>query len=609
MRMQPIVCLLCLLLLAAPGHAQPSNNARLDSLLALLPAAAKDTAAVKLLDNISYAYCFYNPDEGIRYAKQSLALAQEIGWRRGEAIACNEFGNCYRQKGAYPQALEHYLKALRIHEEIGNMTGVGMVTQNIGTVFFDQQNYPKALEYYLKSVAVAKANGDQPGLLLATGNIGNVYYQEGNNREALTYMKQALSLAETLDSRRDVLIQLGNIGNVYGSLRDYKAALDYYFKALRLAETEGSRQVAAANLGNIGETYFDIASDTNTTIAEKASNLSNAVTYLQQGIAIAREVGFNAAIIDFSRTLSKAYMQQGNYAAALKAYQQYTELKDSTFSLENNEKIASLETARALELKDKDIQIAQLELKNKRNERWAFIGGIALLLILMSVLFRSFRRQQHSNKLLSKEKKRSDDLLLNILPAEVAEELKETGAAHAKQYEEVSVLFTDFVDFTGTAEKLSPQALVAELNECFTAFDAIIERNNLEKIKTIGDAYMAVCGLPLADPLHATKTVQAAIEILAFIESRKGEKHAFEVRIGINSGPVVAGIIGAKKFAYDIWGDTVNTAARMEQHGERGRINISQSTYALVRNIFRCDYRGKIDAKHKGEVEMYFVRA
>ena len=207
------------------------------------------------------------------------------------------------------------------------------------------------------------------------------------------------------------------------------------------------------------------------------------------------------------------------------------------------------------------------------------------------------------------EKKKSDDLLLNILPADVAEELKQNGSSTARQYEHVSVMFTDFVDFTGTAEALNPQTLVMELNACFTAFDAIIERNGLEKIKTIGDAYMAVCGLPVSDPRHAQKAVQAALEIRDFIEDRKGRKQVFDIRIGINSGPVVAGIIGVKKFAYDIWGDTVNTANRMEQHGQAAKINISTSTYELVKNDYQCEYRGKIAAKNKGEVEMYFVEA
>jgi adenylate cyclase len=205
------------------------------------------------------------------------------------------------------------------------------------------------------------------------------------------------------------------------------------------------------------------------------------------------------------------------------------------------------------------------------------------------------------------EKKKSDDLLLNILPAEVAEELKETGNTKAQYFDQVSVLFTDFVNFTQISERLSPEALVQELDECFRAFDEIIERNGLEKIKTIGDAYLAVSGMPVYKEQHAVNAARAALEIIACIDQRKKEGHAFEVRIGIHSGPLVAGIVGVKKFAYDIWGDTVNTASRMESSGEAGKLNISETTYQLVKEHFACTYRGKVDAKNKGAMDMYFV--
>lgn len=164
--------------------------------------------------------------------------------------------------------------------------------------------------------------------------------------------------------------------------------------------------------------------------------------------------------------------------------------------------------------------------------------------------------------------------------------------------------FTDFVNFTGISEQLSPTELVAEIHKNFTAFDRIIEKHGLEKIKTIGDAYLAVCGLPNETINHAEKVVSAALEICAFIQQSNSP---FQVRIGINSGPVVAGIVGVKKYAYDIWGDTVNTAARMEQNSEAGKINISGATYQLVKNSFDCSHRGKIQAKNKGEIDMYFV--
>ena len=228
---------------------------------------------------------------------------------------------------------------------------------------------------------------------------------------------------------------------------------------------------------------------------------------------------------------------------------------------------------------------------------------------LNQLLEENINYSNNLNALLSKEKQRSDDLLLNILPAEVAEELKDKGSAAAKHFTDVTVLFTDFVGFTKAGEQFSPQELVNELDTCFKAFDRIINKYNIEKIKTIGDSYMAVAGLPAANPKHAEDAVHAAIEILHFMRDRKkllGDK-TFEVRIGIHSGNVVAGIVGLKKFAYDIWGDTVNTAARIEQHGEPNKINISESTYDLIKDSFKFVSRGAIEAKNKGKLNMYFI--
>lgn len=209
------------------------------------------------------------------------------------------------------------------------------------------------------------------------------------------------------------------------------------------------------------------------------------------------------------------------------------------------------------------------------------------------------------------EKKKADDLLLNILPKDVAEELKNTGRSKARKYEQVTVMFTDFKNFTQHSMVLQPEELVGEVDFCFREFDKIITKYGLEKIKTIGDAYLCVGGIP-EDPDSAERLIKAAIEMRDFMnnmhaERRKRGELFFEMRIGITTGPVVAGIVGEKKFAYDIWGDTVNTAARMEQSGEVGKINISGVTYGLIKDKFECVYRGKVSAKNKGEVDMYFV--
>lgn len=213
---------------------------------------------------------------------------------------------------------------------------------------------------------------------------------------------------------------------------------------------------------------------------------------------------------------------------------------------------------------------------------------------------------------LENEKEKSERLLYNILPEEVARELRAKGDVDARYFEDVTVMFTDFKGFTQLSEQLPPAELVEELNICFREFDHIITRNNIEKIKTIGDAYMCAGGLPVSNTTHAKDVVNAALEINRFmhqhlLKRKMAGKPPFEIRIGINTGPVVAGIVGVKKFAFDIWGDTVNIASRMESSGEIGKVNISRSTYELVRGEFNCTHRGKIYAKNKGEIDMYFV--
>ncbi|MBU1822955.1 MAG: GAF domain-containing protein, partial [Bacteroidetes bacterium] len=213
---------------------------------------------------------------------------------------------------------------------------------------------------------------------------------------------------------------------------------------------------------------------------------------------------------------------------------------------------------------------------------------------------------------LEAEKKKSDHLLLNILPEQVAEELKQSGKARPRFYDQVTIMFCDFKNFTSYAESETPESLIATLDHCFRMFDKIIKKHNIEKIKTIGDAYLCVSGLPLANPTHALDVLKAAIEFQEWISNeaiereKTGEKF-LEIRIGIHTGSVVAGVVGDSKFAYDIWGDAVNTAARMEQSGQAGKINISAATYQLIVEHYHCVYRGKIQAKNKGMIDMYFV--
>lgn len=262
---------------------------------------------------------------------------------------------------------------------------------------------------------------------------------------------------------------------------------------------------------------------------------------------------------------------------------------------------------------------AQLALGEANAHRNALLMGIiGALLLAGGALFSYFKARQSArllaekNNVIRQEQERSENLLLNILPSLVANELKQKGRTDARFFEDVSVLFADFVGFSGIAEKVSPQQLVSELDACFQAFDEIIARYGLEKIKTIGDCYMCAGGVPDNQPEHLKKMVLAAREMQQWLfnwnETRvKQGLPRYDARIGIHRGPVVAGVVGSKKFAFDIWGDTVNIAARIEQAGEGGKINISGDAYAALQNDFSCQYRGKIPVKNRGEIDMYYV--
>jgi class 3 adenylate cyclase len=220
---------------------------------------------------------------------------------------------------------------------------------------------------------------------------------------------------------------------------------------------------------------------------------------------------------------------------------------------------------------------------------------------------------QKAFELLGQEKKRSEELLLNILPEDISSELKEYGKTKARSFEMVTVLFMDIKGFTKISEQYTPEEIVNSLDEYFEMFDLIVEKHGIEKIKTIGDAYLCVSGITLPIRDHAEKMIHAAKDFIMAVKALKEErtitnKPVFDFRVGIHSGPVVAGVVGIKKFAYDIWGDTVNTASRMQSNGEPGRINISHSTYELVNEKFLCEYRGEIEAKNKGKLKMYFVK-
>ncbi len=252
---------------------------------------------------------------------------------------------------------------------------------------------------------------------------------------------------------------------------------------------------------------------------------------------------------------------------------------------------------------------------------WAII--IYLFIILFILFFyrkwKSFQQLKlqyriediisERTEVILKEKEQTDNLLANILPKKTADELKKKGKVTSSKFKMVTVLFSDIQGFTKIAEQMNPEKLIDELDSFYFQFDTVVEKYNIEKIKTIGDAYMAAGGIPVKNRTNPVEVVLAALEMQYFMhELKKENAEIWDLRIGIHTGSVIAGVVGQKKFSYDIWGDTVNTASRMESSGEIGRVNISGSTFKLVQHFFDCEYRGKMPVKYKGELDMYFVK-
>jgi adenylate cyclase len=342
-------------------------------------------------------------------------------------------------------------------------------------------------------------------------------------------------------------------------------------------------------------------------LAEQLSKLPEAVRLFTQSRAAASISNLPEIQLKAVTKLETIAVAQGNYKSAYE------------WSLEKNTLLRNRDNAavQAQNVETADEKNALLE-KIRQHDQYLWMAFAAFCLFAL-LLYQSRQRNgkrirgemAEKNALIEEKRRRSEHLLLNILPRAVAAELSVRNKVAARRYEKATVMFIDFVSFTQIAEQLSPEDLVASLDICFSSFDDIIGRNKIEKIKTVGDAYICASGLSDRNE-HPADMIKAALQIQVFLQKLQ-EKHraegkpAFEARIGIHFGAVVAGVVGTKKFAYDIWGDTVNLAARMEQSCEPGHVNVSGMARSLVIDEFDWTFRGKIAAKNKGELDMFYV--
>lgn len=552
------------------------------------------------LGNIGMVYTRQNNYPlGLEYYFKALKKYEQLGDKSGEGRLLILIGTAYQAKNNYETALQYYTKSLKAYEETDSKSSVTEVYTQIGLIHVQQKNYDKALESYSTALKIAEEVKERTEIAHIYRMIGQCYTFKEDYIKSLDYQLKGLEFFESLGEKRGIIMALQSVGSNYQMQKKYPEALQYYSRSLTIARDLDQPVLIADACTRIGRLYFQAHKNN----SGNNSYLAKSIYFINEAATIYEKTGAIESAQELYKLLSETYRLSGNYKAALNAHELYTVYKDSIFNKANTEKFTRLEVAAEYEkvqladsLKNAEAKRqAAAKLQRQRNYTYAGIGGVLLLLGFSFFII--------------KERKKADKLLLNILPSEVAKELKHKGESDARLFDDVTVLFTDFVGFTTVSERLTPKQLVDELHACFTAFDGVMAKYRIEKIKTVGDAYLAVSGLPLADEQHAQNVVNAAIEIRDFMLARKQQLGdlGFNIRIGVHSGNVVAGIVGVKKFAYDIWGDTVNTAARMEQNSEAGKINISQSTYELVKDKYAFTYRGEIEAKNKGMLKMYFL--
>ncbi|MET0638087.1 MAG: adenylate/guanylate cyclase domain-containing protein [Chitinophagaceae bacterium] len=629
--------LIMMLLACAISMAQAQGNDPA-SLRVKLMSIMPDSERVNLLNALTKAYFADDPDTSIVVATASKRLAETVNYRSGLALALKNTGIGYYLKGRFIEAVKASQQAMAVYESIGDKKGVANMLGNMGAVYFNQGDDAKALELHLQSLKLAEEVGDTLRILTSLNNIGAVYLnKQSTAQKALDYFLRCYNLSLAIKDQYTIGTSTANLGETYYKIGDDTKALFYLSESVKAYEGTENLPYPMNYIGRIytREKQYDKAIGTHNQAYEISKKLDTRLDMTQSLIGLAQaydakgDVG--AAIANYKRSLeigiplnavteikdayqglARAYAQQSDFNNAFKYQNLLVAIKDTIYNTETDKKLGTLQFTFDLEKKEsqisllsKDKQIQQQEIKRQKLMRNSFIGGFGIVLLFAAVFLLQRNR-------ITKEKKRSDALMLNILPADTAEELKSTGTAKAKSFQSVTVLFTDFKNFTQASELLSPEELVAEINYCYSEFDRIVTKYGIEKIKTIGDSYMCAGGLPVPNDTHPADVIAAGLEMVEFIETNKQERIKkdqpfFELRIGVHTGPVVAGIVGIKKFAYDIWGDTVNTASRMESSGSPGKVNISGTTYELVKEQFICSYRGKLDAKHKGLIDMYFV--
>ena len=649
MNLFKVFCIIIFIISFTKTYADLVGQKKIDSLILELPKANGDSNRIKLLTALSTSHFRLNPKKGLKYGEDGLKISKKINWEEGIRDNYNAIGMNYLYLSEYEKAIEHFtkaeilankigekskvaeiisnigkvnirksnytealklsLKALKINEEINEKEQVANNLTQIGSINYHLSNFDKALEYYNQSLKTLKSiegyNYGSKNLL----NIGYIYLEKKDFKTALEYFKKSLKNSNEINENMGTSAALISIGNIYNETKDYSKALEYYYKAQIAYKKIGNKRGVAMVYNNLGELYHKISKipsnklkNYNSKIISSNSkdNLTKSIENAHKSLDIFLNLNDVDAISQVYNLLQMAYASKEEFQKAYIYTKKYEDYRDSVFNLKTKKTIANLSSVREKEVAEKESEI--LKQKNIINKFIIYISSIGLIILLIFgvVIYR--------------QRQKSELLLLNILPTKIANRLKRKEKPIADYFENVSIVFMDMAGFTNYSKQVSATELVEFLNSLFSDIDEIALKYGLEKIKTIGDCYMAVAGVPEGRNDHTRSVLLFALEANKIFRkyTQLNNEHV-EFRIGIESGSVIAGVIGKSKFTYDLWGESVNIASRMESSGVIGEIQVTdnfKTTYESKygANDIKFEYRGEIEIKGTGLTKTWFVK-
>ncbi len=513
--------------------------------------------------------------KALAHMDEALGTYQQLNDQLGLSKILGNIGLAYSCLSDYPRALEHYDRALDIAQELGDKTVEAIWLGNIGVVHWNLADFSKAIDYYVQSHRLAEELGNKVLEAAHLGNIGSVYWSLNNFEEALNYYTKALGITEESGDKPGAAVWISNIGSAYLKLGDYLKAREYLERGLSLNLSLGRKSEAGETLSYLGELYANLENP--------ARDESKAIEYLLESISISEELGTKK--FEAHKTLADLYQKQKRWEESHYHLGKYFVLKEEVQSEEARQKAQLMEQQKQIAEREKEIAIAKAAADARMSA--------------------------------------TTSLLYKVLPESVATRMIDGETEISDYFPQVSILFADIAGFTPISANMPAVIVVRFLNYVFGEFDRIIKRHGCEKIKTIGDGYMAVCGAPIQCEDHAERLAAAALEMQESIDLPESIREHMPpglklgVRIGLHTGSVVAGVIGEERFVYDLYSDAVNTAARMESHGEENRIHCSDAYYNHMINrvamspnntaTVEFEARGEILIKGKGTMSTYFL--